>query len=238
MTGPTDMIEPEGDDALAMDVALGALDRDALRAAERRMRSDPDFRARVEGWQAALGPLTDAIAPVAPPAAVWEAIAAELAPAAARPPVAAATPWWNSLALWRGLALGGGVVAAVALSPIGMPSRPAPPPMLVATLAAGDGTPLLAAAYDPVRRAVVLAPAGHRDDPGKSAELWVIEGKLPPRSLGVIDADHANAHALAPATIAGLKPGSTLAISIEPSGGSPTGQPTGPVVATGILGAV
>ena len=29
--------------------------------------------------------------------------------------------------------------------------------------------------------------------------------------------------------------GSTLAISIEPRGGSPTGQPTGPVVAAGTL---
>ena len=30
-------------------------------------------------------------------------------------------------------------------------------------------------------------------------------------------------------------PNSTLAISIEPAGGSPTGQPTGPVIANGKL---
>jgi anti-sigma-K factor RskA len=32
-----------------------------------------------------------------------------------------------------------------------------------------------------------------------------------------------------------LKPGATLAVSVEPVGGSPTGQPTGPVILTGKL---
>jgi anti-sigma-K factor RskA len=33
-----------------------------------------------------------------------------------------------------------------------------------------------------------------------------------------------------------LKDGVTLAVSIEPFGGSPTGKPTGPVVAAGKIG--
>jgi anti-sigma-K factor RskA len=32
-----------------------------------------------------------------------------------------------------------------------------------------------------------------------------------------------------------LEQGAVLAVSVEPPGGSPTGQPTGPVVATGDL---
>ncbi len=226
------------DEALAMDAALGALGREELRAAERRMRSDPAFRTLVENWQATLAPLADDIAPLAPPPAVWDAIMADIAPAPVLRTAAAARPsLWNSLALWRGLALAGGAAAAVALLPLAGPA-PAVAPMLVATLAATDGTALVAAAYDPARGAVVLAPAGHRDDPGKSAELWAIEGTAPPRSLGVIEVDHANAHLLTKARLAGLKPGVTLAISIEPLGGSPTGLPTGPVVATGTLKAV
>jgi anti-sigma-K factor RskA len=35
-----------------------------------------------------------------------------------------------------------------------------------------------------------------------------------------------------------IAPGATLAISIEPLGGSPTGLPTGPVVATGVVARV
>jgi anti-sigma-K factor RskA len=85
---------------------------------------------------------------------------------------------------------------------------------------------------------VVLTPATQRDDTGKSPELWVIEGDKAPRSLGVIDIRGPNAHAISSKQLAGLAPGSVLAISIEPKGGSPTGLPTGPVVATGKLTAI
>jgi anti-sigma-K factor RskA len=228
-----------------MDVALGALGRDDRRAAELRQRSDPAFRALVEDWASRLSPLNDATPPAAPPAGVWQRIAEEIAP----PAVAAAraaparSGWWHNLLLWRGLAFAGTAAAVIALAQIGAPPAPvpvpgAPPQMLVAALAGADGTPLLSAAYDPIRGAVVLTPATQRDDAGKSAELWVIEGKNPPRSLGVIDIKDANAHAISSQRLAGLQSGATLAISIEPYGGSPTGLPTGPVVATGTLRAV
>lgn len=236
---------PDGmspDDLLAMDVALGAPGRDERRAADVRMRSDPAFRARVEAWQAQLAPLDDVTLPVLPPASVWQGVTAEIAPAA---PVAGSSirvqpSLWNSLALWRGLTFAGATAAAIALLQVASPPAgpAAPPQMLVAALAAADGTPLLSAAYDPLRGAVVLTPATQRDDAGKSAELWVIEGSKPPRSLGVIDIHGPSAHAISAQRLKGLQAGATLAISIEPLGGSPTGLPTGPVVATGMLSAV
>jgi anti-sigma-K factor RskA len=247
MSGGDDMTPGIGapgvgpDEALAMDFALGALGRAERRAAEARMRSDPAFRALVEAWQGELSPLAAEIGAAAPPAAVWEAIAAEIEPVAVRQAAAAPAPvsgLWHSLMLWRGLAFAGIAAAAIALVPVAPPPAVAPPGVLVAALAAADGTPLLSAAYDPLRGAVVLTPATQRHDAGKSAELWVIEGDKPPRSLGVIDIKGANAHAIPPQRIAGLAPGSTLAISIEPLGGSRTGLPTGPVVATGKLTAV
>lgn len=235
--------EPPGigvDELLAMDVALGALGRDERRSAELRQRSDPAFRALVEEWAGRLAPLNVATADEAPPATVWQAISAEIIPA--RPPARARARagWWHNLVLWRGMAFAGTAAAAIALAQIGGPPPAAntPPRMLVAALAGADGTPLLSAAYDPLRGSVVLTPATHRDDQGKSAELWVIEGKNPPRSLGVIDIAGPNAHALPAQRLSGLQPGATLAISIEPFGGSPTGQPTGPVVATGALRAI
>lgn len=238
--------ESSPDDALAMDYALGALGREARRDVERRMRSDAAFRVLIEDWQHDLAPLDAETAEQAPPAAIWEAIAAEIAPAmvparaAARAPAAPRASLWDSLVLWRGLALAGTAAAAIAVSQIGPAPVPpgAPPPLLVAALAGADGTPLLSAAYDPVRGAVVLTPATQRDDIGKSPELWVIEGDKAPKSLGVIDIEGPNAHAISSKQLAGLAPGSVLAISIEPLGGSPTGQPTGPVVATGKLTAI
>nr|WP_310524032.1 anti-sigma factor [Polymorphobacter sp.] len=248
MTAPDDMIPQDmtPDDMLAMDFALGALGRDERRAVDVRLRSDPAFRTLVESWQATLSPLDDATAPVLPPASVWHGILAETAPAPATPAPkpAARSSLWNSLALWRGLALAGTAAAAIAIAqigpmPVASPAAPgAPPQMLVAALAGADGKPLLSAAYDPLRGAVVLTPATQREDTGKSPELWVIEGDAPPRSLGVIDITGPNAHAISSKQLKGLQPGATLAISIEPLGGSPTGLPTGPVVATGKLTAI
>ena len=237
------------DEALAMDYALGALGRDDRRAVEARLRSDPALRARVEAWQTDLSPLDAQTAPLPPPPAIWESIAAEISPV--RPVFAAPEQpgLWNSLTFWRSLAMAGTAAAAIAIAAI--TTAPPPPttgggvqspllaPLLVAALAAADGTPLLSAAYDPLRGVVVLTPATQRDDAaGKSMELWVIEGKKPPRSLGVIDIVGPNRHAISTRQLTGLAPGSVLAISIEPLGGSTTGAPTGPVVATGVLTAI
>jgi anti-sigma-K factor RskA len=240
MSGADDMTPGLGpDEALAMDVALGALGRAEWRAAQARMRSDPAFRAAVEAWQAELAPLDAEMSEMTPPSGVWAAIAAEIEPAPARAAAPApARSLWDSLMLWRGLAFAGIAAAAIALVPATPPPIVAPPRLLVAALAAPDGTPLLSAAYDPLRGAVVLTPATQRQDEGKSAELWVIEGDKPPRSLGVIDIKDANAHVISQRQIAGLAAGSTLAISIEPVGGSKTGLPSGPVVATGKLAAI
>jgi anti-sigma-K factor RskA len=245
MSGPDDMM---ADDALALDYALGALGRAERRAVETRMRNEPAFRVAVEGWQQQLAGLDEDVAPVAPPAAVWEAIAADIAPAvvkAAAPAPAPARPgFWQNLAIWRGLAIGGPVLAALAVvmvaQPEAGPDAIAPPAAtkgtrLIATLAGSDGKPLINAAYDPSRGAVDFAPVAAQDaGDNKVPELWVIEGKNPPRSLGVIDIA-GGSHAIPADRIAGLKPGSILAISIEPRGGSTTGAPTGPVVAMGKL---
>lgn len=231
-------------EAEAMDYALGAGSRAERKAAEVRLVSDPDFRAAVERWQAVLSPLDEATPAEAPPPSVWAAIAAEVQPQPRRaaPAPAPAGGWWNSLGLWRLLGVGGTALAALALVLVVQPqSGPAPVaggPALVATLADADGKPLIAAAFDPASGQVRFAPVAAPDGAaGKVPELWVIEGKNPPRSLGVIDVAAGSSHSIARERLAGLKPGAVLAISIEPVGGSPTGAPTGPVIATGTLAA-
>jgi anti-sigma-K factor RskA len=252
--------EPNGLDglteleALAMDHALGGGSRAERKAAELRMLSDPEFRAAVERWQLLLAPLDDVTPGIAPPPSVWAGIAAEIEPQPRRvaPQPAVTRPeesggWWNSVGLWRGLAFGGPVLAAVAVAILVQPGAVAPAvpatvaggPALVATLADADGKPLIAAAYDPASGQVRFAPVAGSEQAtgGKVPELWVIEGKNPPRSLGVIDIASGRSQAIPRDRLAGLKPGAVLAISIEPMGGSPTGAPTGPVIATGKLSA-
>lgn len=235
-------------EALAMDHALGAGSRAERKAAELRLLSDPEFRAAVERWQAVLSPLDDTTPGAVPPPGVWDAIAAEVAPLprpANQPPQPAS--WWDNLGLWRLLGLGGPVLAALAVALLVQPGSNGPVvpasvadgPALVATLADADGKPLIAAAYDPASGQVRFAPVAGSGETttGKVPELWVIEGQKPPRSLGVIDIAAGRSQTIPRERLAGLKPGAILAISIEPTGGSPTGTPTGPVIATGKLSA-
>ena len=251
MTGLPDMSpEPTDDDAVSMDFALGALDGPALRAAELRLRRDPAFAADVARWQADLGPLVAAIVPVAPPAATWAAIERELF----RGPVTTAAPAASpvartagaALGWWRGLAFGASAVAAIALAlltlrPAALPAGPAAPAtLLAASMASTDAskTVLITATYDPARGAVVLTPAAKDASRGLTPELWVIVGNDKPQSLGVIDLKDPQAHRIPDALKSRLKNGATLAISLEPAGGSPTGAPTGPVVAAGKLSVI
>ena len=230
MTAGSDL---DGDDGLAIDTALGRLGREARAAAELRMTRDPGFRDAVAGWQRLLAPLDEATAPVAPPPMLWSRIEAVVAP----PPAAPAAPpsLWSSLNLWRGVAAASTALAVVAAILLVARPAPTPEPLLVATLASEGGAALVTATYDASRGAIILTPAGKADEAGRTPQLWVIEGDSPPRSLGTIDLGSPEAHAIPAERLRGLKAGSTLAISLEPAGGSTTGAPTGPVIATGKL---
>jgi anti-sigma-K factor RskA len=68
--------------------------------------------------------------------------------------------------------------------------------------------------------------------PDRSLQLWYVGANAPPRSLGLLtEADRLSL----PAALRGATEGATLAVSVEPKGGSPTGSPTGPVVYSGRL---
>lgn len=253
MSEPDDVTADDGSDAvLAIDFALGALDGPTLRSAELRLRRDPDFARDVARWAEQLGPLADAVGPVAAPAVVWSRIEGELFRAPVARAAAATSPagFWSRVAVWRGLAVGTSAVAAVALGLVA--ARPAdapvavPPPaarsgaLLAASMASTDAAKavLITATYDPDRGAVILTPAAKDASRGLTPELWLIVGKDAPRSLGLIDLKGAQAHVIPKALRGAVTKGATLAISLEPAGGSPTGAPTGPVVAAGTLSAI
>ena len=66
-------------------------------------------------------------------------------------------------------------------------------------------------------------------------ELWLIPTDGKPRALGLLQADHAVTITVPTALAPLARRDSVLAVSLEPPGGSPTGQPTGPVIASGKL---
>jgi anti-sigma-K factor RskA len=78
-------------------------------------------------------------------------------------------------------------------------------------------------------------PVAYRPDPTRVPELWLIPSGGKPLPLGVLTADRPAQIAIPPALADQARRDAILAVSLEPPGGSPTGQPTGPVIGSGKL---
>jgi anti-sigma-K factor RskA len=220
--------ERGGDDLFAAEYVLGVLAADERQIASRRIEADAAFARLVDAWEVHLSPMAAAYPETEPPIRVKEAIDRRLFATEARAGL------WSSLAFWRGLAAA--AVAALAIY-VALPyiNPPVATPRLVASLAADGSDVKYLVVYDAARRDVGLSLVSGERAVGKDFELWMIEGKNAPVSMGVIPAGQTTHLTVSPAVQQKLTQGAVLAVSLEPSGGSPTGQPTGPVVAAGDL---
>jgi anti-sigma-K factor RskA len=198
-----------------------------------------EFARLVDAWEVRLAPLGSAYPEVAAPDGVKAMIDRRLFSSSAASAADAArgrAGLWSSLAFWRGLAAA--AVAALAITiavPYVNPPAQQAGVRLVASLA-GEGTDVkYLAVYDAAHHEVGLSHVAGERAAGKDFQLWMIEGKNAPVSMGVIPSGPTVRIELTPALQLKLAQGAVLAISLEPAGGSPTGQPTGPVVAAGDL---
>ena len=207
----------EGEDALAAEYVLGVLDAAERAEVAARIKRDPGFAACVAAWEERLSGLNDGY-DAAPAPNLLPAIEARLFPKAART---------DRRRFGLGWLTGAGVAALLALATL---ATLAPPRAeLVATLATADNR----LAYRVTHfgeSLMVTRVAGVAAVPGQVHELWVIAPGASPVSLGLLaDRPLAVDYPVPPA-------GFVLAVSIEPEGGSPTGQPTGPVILTAEIG--
>ena len=216
------------DIALAGEYALHLMDADARRAFEARLDAEPALRALVVEWNEQLAPLADNFTPQTPPPTVKARINAVLFPA---------TPS-RTWSLWRVLA-GSGLAAVLAVGVLVMlPQDPAPTPFtpsLTAEIAAEDASLIVLASFAPETGVLRIDRQAGAANAGRVLELWLIaEGADAPVSLGVLP-DETQTDIALPETLAQAISGGTLAISDEPLGGSPTGVPTGDVLALGAV---
>lgn len=229
--------ERGGDDLLAAEYVLGVLPADERQIASGRIDAETGFARLVDSWEVHLSPMAAAYAEVEPPATVKPAIDRRLFSSTAAPTTTAPSgSLWASLAFWRGLTAA--ALAALVLYvavPYLRPPVVVPQERLVASLAADGSDVKYLVVYDAARRDVGLSLVSGERAAGKDFELWMIEGKNAPVSMGVIPAGQTTHIPVTPAVQQKLAQGAVLAVSVEPTGGSPTGQPTGPVVAAGDL---
>ena len=218
-------------DALAAEYVLGTMRGGARRRFEALLPAHVELRRATAAWQERLLPLTEAIDPVEPPGEVWRKISDRLERRGT-----VVTGAWQRLSFWRGFAALASV-AAIGLAVLLASPRPAAPPVVVVlapTAAAASATstsPIVASISGDGTTLVMRPIVPVAAQPDRALELWAVptDGTTP-RSLGVLPAGAGATVALRGKVLAGVD---TLAVSVEPPGGSPTGKPTGPIVYAG-----
>lgn len=127
------------------------------------------------------------------------------------------------------------VALLVMLNASGLPGRRPPAADLLADLSSPDAKIDLSASYDAASGEMQIAPAAASRAEKKSLQLWLMPASGKPASLGILPEQARGRIAIPSELRSGVADGATLAVTLEPFGGSPTGQPTGPMVASGAV---
>jgi anti-sigma-K factor RskA len=218
-------------DALASEYALGTLQGRARRRFERSLKDDPQLRALVTRWQDRLAPLDAAGQPIQPPARLWRRIQ-ERVQTGRR-----SRGLWSSLPFWRTIGLAGlaGALALAVLLPALMPRASE---TMVVVMSDAEANPAMTVSWPMQHRGqprLRIRVMGHPEmASGTAWELWLLPGgEHKPVSLGLIGTEPMQELAIPRSVVPMMDRAYGLAMSVEPSGGSPTGQPTGPVLYKG-----
>lgn len=214
--------------ALAADYAIGLMPSAARRRFEQLLLEDAALRAELAHWQESLASLTEALPEQPVPERVWQGITARIEPQVLHMPEK--PRFWSWLRVTAAVC---SLVIAVTLGVIYNRDSA----RYSATLLTADAQPALKVeAHEDYLNVEPLTLAAV--DPGRSLELWAIPADGKPISLGVIPAGGKGRVELSDTQKTLIGKPIALAVSLEPKGGSPTGQPTGPVLYQGALAAL
>jgi anti-sigma-K factor RskA len=214
-------------DALAREYVVGTLRGRARARFGRVLSSSLVARRAVLAWERDLAPLARAVQPVEPPPETFERIETALGLRASRPV--------RSAGIWPALAAGLALVALV-LGGLYVGQRPTAEQAAYVAVVNDADTPVWLIQAFVESRAIKTSAINPRPAPAaNSYELWMLPDGGMPVSLGVIAGAGATESPLTDAQLAVLMRTMTLAVSLEPAGGSPTGLPTGPVLFTAPL---
>ncbi|MEA2839985.1 MAG: hypothetical protein QOF41_1315 [Methylobacteriaceae bacterium] len=221
---------------LAAEYVLGTLDSAERAEFERRLAAESDARQAVQRWRERLTPLAESVKPIAPPDGVWRAIEARLGEPAIEgsASVVELHRLRRKVVFWRGASAAAAALAAALAFFVIDRELFAPAPQgksYVAVVNRGGDAPALIIRVDTASRTIYVWPLAAEVPPGRSLELWYINAGSAPKSLGLVQ--DAPLRLKLPDNPAANKV--TLAVTSEPTGGSPTGSPTGPIVYSGQL---
>ena len=217
-------------DALCGEYLLGTMRGRPRRRFERALKQEPLVAARLAYWQRTYAPRPSDAMRIQPDPATWRRLESELGLAQYK------RPWWRRVGLWRLWATAATAALVVVLG-IQVQRYEGPRQLVeIARLGSKEQPAAVTASLSKDRQFLELRAARPIEaGPAQSYELWLIpkEGGAP-LSLAVLG--RLDARLVVPeGHRARLRAGATLAISVEPAGGSPTGAPTGPVILSGAI---
>lgn len=247
------MNERTHNDILAAEYVLGTLRGAARRRFESLMEQDPALTAEVGRWQEVLGKLDATDIPIQPPGRVWRTIQLRLPQGSIEPASNQGNTGTSTILpglapglkahvfqrKWQfaSLALAASLVAVLLWPRFLTQNEPAGPlPVAVLASTQPGSAQQMVVSFDERNQKIILTPLNlTAPETGHSLELWLIAENQKPASLGLLEPQGS--------TVVGmdrfrLSAEVTLAISLEPAGGSPTGQPTGKVLYAGKVGKV
>lgn len=232
----------EEDDLVAAEHALGVLEGPDLQRARELVLSSPQFAQAVRNWELTLSPIADEATEEAPRSTLWDRIEDSVQTKADQPVVLALR---RRVQLWRAASFAAMATAAALALFVALPQMSQQQPgaedsrgLLLASLSSEDTNTSLSAAYDPDGQSLLVSPGVLKSDAEHQHELWIIPEGGTPVAVGLLRPGEPQRLAVRSEIAPHFRGRSTLAVSVEPIGGSPTGQPTGPVIAAGQLSSI
>lgn len=208
---------------LAAAYVIGLLKGPARKRFERWMLESFELRQEVWFWERQLFELPVVQPLETPGKKVWENIETRLGWKAAKK---TQSSWW--LGFLGASALS--IILAVTL--VVQTFQPTSPSLeRIAVIQDQEATPLWTIAFNYDTGDLTLKAERIQKTNGKDYELWLLSEGTAPVSAGILPLDESELRLkLTPDQLKSLQAGYHLAVSLEPEGGSQTGQPTGPVL--------
>lgn len=208
---------------------------------EMRMREDPVFRDLFEAAEAKLHEELETLEPVAPPSGMIDEIVSqidhgEISPAPVVKIQTRAEPW-------RTISIVSSLAAAIAIGFHLVPTQASEsfeaPVQAIAFLQGENESGLMMVLYDPGTNQLLARFSNIGIAENQVQQLWLVrDGAEAPISLGLISPPE-SAASISIDIEQNLQPGKdTLAISLEPLGGSQQNGPSGPIILTGPVEAI
>ncbi len=219
-------------DMLSVDYILGTLKGTARNRFEQLLKQRADWSQAFNWWESHIHLLADTVPAVKPPKKVWENIEARLFTKNA----AQSNAWWKSFAFLS-------TTLAASLATILVLQSPKPAdeitPAAIALLSSekSEAGWLISGSQNSANEMEMKAISldSLEAKPNNAFELWLLPAdKSKPISLALLPQKGLIKFKV-PADIAPLMLSGTLAVTLEPVGGAPYGDPTGAVVYQGKL---